>query len=461
MKRWILTITLLLAALVAGAQEGYVPAPENLAAREQFAADRFGIFIHWGLYAQPGQGEWVMQQKNLNYQEYARLANSFYPSKFDARAWVRAIKAGGARYITITSRHHDGFSLFRSAASPYNAVDGTPFGRDILGELAEACREEGIRLHFYYSHVDWGRTDYWPRGRTGHGTGRPDGKPGDWARYQAFMKAQLTELLTQYGPVGAIWFDGTWDKDDQPREAQPGIWGLYDQYALIHRLQPGCLVGNNHHLQPFPGEDIQIFEKDVPGENEAGFSPGQYVSRRLPLETCQTMNNSWGYNLTDRSYKSADDLIRYLVRTASKGANLLLNIGPRPDGTLPEEALSRLEAMGKWLEINGESIYGTQAGCIPEQPWGVTTQKGNVLYLHLLNPDAVPAGGTLTVELPAVDPAARRARFPKVRGAALLADGTPVACGQKKGTVTLTLPAAALSAAVSSADCVIALRFQP
>ena len=172
MKRWILTITLLLAALAAGAQEGYVPAPENLAAREQFAADRFGIFIHWGLYAQPGQGEWVMQQKNLDYQEYARLANSFYPSKFDARAWVRAIKAGGARYITITSRHHDGFSLFRSAASPYNAVDGTPFGRDILGELAEACREEGIRLHFYYSHVDWGRTDYWPRGRTGHGTGQ-------------------------------------------------------------------------------------------------------------------------------------------------------------------------------------------------------------------------------------------------------------------------------------------------
>jgi len=456
MKR-ILVIILSSLALAGGlrAQEGYVPSPENLAARERFAADRFGVFIHWGLYAQPGQGEWVMQQKNLDYREYARLANSFYPSKFDARAWVKAIKAGGARYITITSRHHDGFSLFRSAASSYNAADGTPFGRDILAELAQACREEGIRLHFYYSHVDWGRTDYWPRGRTGLGTGRPDGKEGDWAHYQAFMKAQLTELLTQYGPVGAIWFDGTWDKDDQPREAQPAIWGLYDQYSLIHRLQPGCLVGNNHHLDPFPGEDIQIFEKDVPGENEAGFSGTAGVSR-LPLETCQTMNHSWGYNLTDHSYKSADDLVRYLVRTASKGANLLLNIGPRPDGTLPGEAVARLEAMGKWLEINGESIYGTQAGCIPEQPWGVTTQKGNVLYLHLLNPDAVPASGTLTVELPAVDPTARRARFPKVRGAALLADGTPVAFGQKQGTVTLTIP----EPSAKTPDLVIALELR-
>ena len=440
MKRILVIIVALLAlGAGAGAQEGYVPTPENLAARERFAADRFGVFIHWGLYAQPGRGEWVMQQQNIDYREYARLANSFYPSKFDARAWVRAIKAGGARYITITSRHHDGFSLFRSAATPYNAVDGTPFGRDILGELAEACREEGIRLHFYYSHVDWGRTDYWPRGRSGLGTGRPDGKEGDWQHYLDFINRQLTELLTQYGPIGAIWFDGVWDHDAEPREAQPAIWNLYGQYALIHRLQPGCLVGNNHHLDPFPGEDIQIFEKDVPGENEAGFSGTAGVSR-LPLETCQTMNRSWGYNITDRAYKSADELIRYLARTASKGANLLLNIGPRPDGTLPEEALARLEEMGKWLQVNGESIYGTQAGCIPEQPWGVTTQKGNVLYLHLFKPQS-----ELTLELPG-----------KLKSAVLLAEGIPVAFKQKKGTVTLTIPIPA----ASTADQVVALTFR-
>ena len=390
----LLTTVLVLVSLCAEAQPSYTPSPENLAAREAFSNDRFGIFIHWGIYSMLGQGEWAMQLQNLNYQEYARLAGGFFPSRFDAREWVRAIKASGARYITITSRHHDGFSMFRSAASPYNIVDATPFGRDVIGELAEACREEGIRLHFYYSHLDWGRTDYWPRGRTGRGTGRPDGGEGDWKHYLDFVNAQLTELLTQYGPVGAIWFDGLWDMDARPRDEQPDIWNLYEQYALIHRLQPGCLVGNNHHIAPFGGEDIQIFERDLPGENEAGYSAGQEVSR-LPLETCQTMNRSWGYDIKDKDYKSADDLIRYLVRTAGKGANLLLNIGPRPDGTLPEEALERLAAMGAWMDVYGETIYGTQAGCTGAQEWGVSTQKGDVLYLHVLNPTDV-----LTLDLP-------------------------------------------------------------
>ena len=391
----ILLITVLAVVSISSkAQSSYTPSPENLAAREAFSSDRFGIFIHWGIYSMLGQGEWAMQLQNLNYKEYARLADGFYPSRFDAREWVRAIKASGARYITITSRHHDGFSMFRSAASPYNVVDATPFGRDVIGELAEACREEGIRLHFYYSHLDWGRTDYWPRGRTGRGTGRPDGTDGDWRHYLDFINAQLTELLTQYGPIGAIWFDGLWDMDARPRDEQPAIWNLDEQYSLIHRLQPDCLVGNNHHIAPFAGEDIQIFERDLPGENEAGYSAGQEVSR-LPLETCQTMNRSWGYDIKDKDYKSAEDLIRYLVRTAGKGANLLLNIGPRPDGTLPEEALERLAAIGAWMDVYGETIYGTEAGCTGAREWGVSTQKGDVLYLHVLNPADV-----LTLDLP-------------------------------------------------------------
>ena len=391
----ILLITVLAVVSISSkAQSSYTPSPENLAAREAFSSDRFGIFIHWGIYSMLGQGEWAMQLQNLNYKEYARLADGFYPSRFDAREWVRAIKASGARYITITSRHHDGFSMFRSAASPYNIVDATPFGRDVIGELAEACHEEGIRLHFYYSHLDWGRTDYWPRGRTGRGTGRPDGTDGDWRHYLDFVNAQLTELLTQYGPIGAIWFDGLWDMDARPRDEQPAIWNLDEQYSLIHRLQPGCLVGNNHHIAPFAGEDIQIFERDLPGENEAGYSAGQEVSR-LPLETCQTMNRSWGYDIKDKDYKSADDLIRYHVRTAGKGANLLLNIGPRPDGTLPEEALERLAAIGAWMDVYGETIYGTEAGCTGAQDWGVSTQKGDVLYLHVLNPAEM-----LTLDLP-------------------------------------------------------------
>ena len=373
----------------------YTPAEANLLARKEFSDARFGIFIHWGIYSMLGHGEWVMHNEDIDYREYPLLARGFNPSGFDAEQWVKTIKASGAKYLTITSRHHDGFSMYDSQASDYNIVKATPFGRDVLKELAEACAKEGITLNFYYSHLDWGRTDYWPLGRTGHGTGRPEGNPDGtiscgtgntadaWEHYMDFIDAQLTELLTGYGPVGAIWFDGVWDKDSSPREDQPMIWNLYRQYDLIHRLQPACLVGNNHHLLPFEGEDIQIFERDIPGKNEYGLS-GQEISP-LPLETCQTMNRSWGYRIADKDYKSADFLIKYLVRTAGKGANLLLNIGPRPDGTLPEEAVERLEAIGKWLAVNGETIYGTQGGCIPEQPWGVTTQKDDELYVHILD----------------------------------------------------------------------------
>ena len=198
----------------------------------------------------------------------------------------------------------------------------------------------------------------------------------------AFIDAQLTELLTQYGPIGAIWFDGYWDKDALNREELHKVWKLDHEYELIHKLQPACLVGNNHHVDTFPGEDIQIFERDVPGHNDYGYST-QQISR-LPLETCQTMNDSWGYRIKDLNYKSPEYLIKYLAQTAGKGANLLLNIGPRPDGTLPEEALTRLEAIGKWLSVNGEAIYGTEAGYVPEQLWGVSTQKDNKLYIHVL-----------------------------------------------------------------------------
>lgn len=434
MKKYIVSLLLGICALSATAQPGYKPSSENIATRQQFEADRFGIFIHWGIYAMLGHGEWVMENEGLDRNEYSQLAAGFCPSRFDADAWVRAIKASGAKYITITSRHHDGFSMFRSSASYYNVVDATPFGRDVIGELAKACEKEGIRLHFYYSHLDWGRTDY-PRGRTGLKSGRPDG--ADWRHYMDFVNAQLTELLTQYGPVGAIWFDGLWDQDAHPREEQPAIWNLYEQYELIHKLQPGCLVGNNHHLLPFEGEDIQIFERDIPGQNEFGLS-GQEISH-LPLETCQTMNWSWGYRITDKDYKSSEDLIRYLVNTAAKGANLLLNIGPRPDGTLPEQAIKRLEDMGKWLEANGEAIYGTTAGCVKDQEWGVSTQKGNVLYLHIMKHQE-----SIVLDMQN-----------KLISAEILG-GDKILTKQKKGVITITVP----EASEGTIDQIIKLTFK-
>ena len=359
-------------------ESGYVPSEANLKARQEFQDARFGIFLHWGLYSMLGAGEWAMNTHNIDWQEYAKLANAFYPHGFDAGEWVSAIKESGAGYICLTSRHHDGFSLWDTGQSDYNIVDATPYGKDVVKALADECGRQGVRLHLYYSLLDWYRDDY-PRGRTGAGTGRP-GTAVSYEHYYAFMKNQLTELLTSYGPVGAIWFDGVWDQDQNP-----GFdWRLRELYDHIHSLQPSCLVGNNHHLVPFEGEDIQIFERDLPGENTAGYSGNQGISR-LPLETCQTMNGMWGYKITDQDYKSAETLIRYLVRAAGRDANLLLNIGPQPDGRLPAAAVERLKEMGKWLKRYGESIYGTRGGDIPPHDWGVTTRKGNILYVHILD----------------------------------------------------------------------------
>lgn len=372
----LLTLLCICFAATVHAQTGYVPTPENLQAREAFRNDRFGVFLHWGLYSMLATGEWTMTNKNLDYREYAKLAGGFYPSRFDARAWVRAIKASGAGYICFTTRHHEGFSMFDTDYSDYNVVDATPFGRDVLRELAEACRAEGIRLHLYYSHIDWYREDC-PRGRTGLGTGRPHPE-GDWASYYSFMNNQLTELLTRYGPIGAVWFDGWWDQDQNP-----GFdWQLDEQYALVHRLQPACLVANNHHQHPFEGEDIQIFERDLPGENEAGLS-GQAIAG-LPLETCQTMNGMWGYKITDQQYKPARTLIRYLVGAAGRDANLLLNIGPQPDGDLPAVAVERLHEIGRWMEVYAPTVRGTRGGPVAPRPWGVTTHRDNTVFVHIL-----------------------------------------------------------------------------
>ena len=380
MKKFLMVAACLAAFSVMGqpmtAELPYEPAEENLQAREEFQDAKFGIFLHWGLYSMLGTGEWTMTNANINYKEYAKLADAFYPHNFDAAAWVSAIKASGAKYICFTSRHHDGFSMWDTDESCYNIVDATPYKTDIVKALAGECHRQGIKLHLYYSLIDWYRDDC-PRGRTGLGTGRP-GTSISYEHYYDFMSGQLTELLTNYGKIDAIWFDGIWDQDQNP----DFDWKMRGLYDLIHGIDASCLIGNNHHMVPFQGEDIQIFERDLPGENTAGLS-GQEISR-LPLETCQTMNGMWGYKITDLNYKSSRTLIHYLVRAAGRDANLLLNIGPQPDGSLPALALERLQEMGKWLDRYGESIYGTRGGDIPPHDWGVTTRKGNKLYVHLL-----------------------------------------------------------------------------
>ena len=415
LKRVALGITMSVCAGTAAFPQSYTPSPENLQARKEFQDNKFGIFLHWGIYSMTAQGEWYMNTRNIHRDEYAKMASGFYPSRFNAAEWVSAIKASGAKYITITSRHHDSFSMFDTKESDYDIVDATPFKRDVIKELAEECHKQGIKLHFYYSHLDWKREDY-TLGRKGRCTGLPKGKE-NWNTYYQFMNNQLTELLTNYGPIGAIWFDGVWD---QPEDFN---WQLEEQYAMIHKLQPTCLIGNNHHRTPYAGEDFQMFERDLPGENKAGLS-GQEVSA-LPLETCETMNHTWGYNIEDQKYKSTKTLIQLLVRAAGKNANLLMNIGPQPNGELPAVAVQRMKEMGEWMAQYGETIYGTRGGDVEPHPWGVSTRKENRLFIHVLDLQ----DKSLYVPLKA-----------KVKKAVQFVDGTPVSFVQDKEGVLLKFP---------------------
>lgn len=283
MKRVILIPAFLLVSILTNSQTPYIPSAENLKAREWFQDAKFGMFIHWGVYSILGDGEWVMNNQGIDKASYQKLPSFFNPVSYNPKEWVAVAKAAGMKYITITSKHHDGFAMWDSKLTDWDIIDRTPYGRDVIKMLADECKKEGIKLFFYHSHLDWYQENYFPRGRTGNASGRPES--GDWYKYLDYMDGQLRELLTGYGEIGGIWFDGIWDK-------KGADWRLGKTYKLIHDLQPACLVGNNHHLAPFEGEDFQMFEKDLPGHNTTGFSGEQEVGE-LPFETCETMNNSW------------------------------------------------------------------------------------------------------------------------------------------------------------------------
>jgi len=417
------------AAAATRAQPAYRPGVVNLAAREWFQNARFGLFVHWGVYSVLGDGEWVMNNRRIPAADYEKLPALFNPTDFDAAEWVALAKAAGMKYITITSKHHDGFAMFDSKVSDYNVVARTPYKKDVLKALADECRRQGLKLFFYYSQLDWHHADYFPRGRTGRDAGRPE--QGEWSRYIDYMDGQLRELLTNYGDIGGIWFDGWWDRPDAD-------WRLDHTYALIHQLQPQALIGANHHRRPFPGEDFQMFEKDLPGGKTADFNKDSEVGD-LPLETCETMNGAWGFNITDRRYKSTRDLIRYLVRAAGSNANFLLNVGPMPNGRIQPEFVTRLREMGAWLAKNGDAIYGTRGGPLTPQPWGVTTRRGNRVYVHVFD---APEKALLIPPLGA-----------RVRSARLLGAGRAAEFSEHEFGIVVKLPAEV----VDPIDTIVAL----
>lgn len=312
---------------------------------------RYGMFIHWGVYAIPARGEWVMYQEHIPHQEYAPLAAEFNPRRYEPDAWVRLAKEAGMRYMVMTTRHHDGYSLFDSQVSDFTAPK-TAAGRDLIREYVEACHRGGMPVGFYYSLLDWRYPAYFLG---------PQRDPAGWAELVAYVHAQVRELCTNYGRLDILWYDGGW-----PYTAAD--WRSEELNAMVRQLQPQIII-NDRSQTP---EDL-----DTPEQHIHPSPPGR------AWEACMTLNGSWGYNEADAEWKTPKQVIQMLVRCASGGGNLLLNIGPRADGSVPSESERVLRQVGAWLTANGGSIYGTQRSPFHTST-GLTTLKGNTLFLHVL-----------------------------------------------------------------------------
>lgn len=318
-----------------------------------------------------------MHADRIPVSEYEKLVAQFNPTRFNADEWVSIAADAGQKYMVITSRHHDGFSMYDTALSDYK-VTKTPFGRDPLHELADACaKRNDVKLGFYNSLLDWHHPAYRFRAESGLA----------WSDYVGFLHGQVRELCTNFGEIACIWFDGDWPRhalDESNAYFAAGGSFEYDKlYGMIHTLQPDAVVINNRHDKPLPGEDIQGFEQDLPGINSAGFNATTIFD--LPLEVCMTINDHWGYSADDVNVKSTAHLVHLLVHSASVGANYLLNVGPTALGEILPVHAKRLHGVGDWLKINGELVYGTRAGSIPPASTVVTTRKDNVQYVHVLD----------------------------------------------------------------------------
>ena len=383
MKKYITSFILLLSWSMLSAQD-YRPTDANMRSRKLFQDNKFGMFIHWGASSVLGDGEWVMENKGIHKEDYKKLLKVFNPVDFDAAKWVSTAKNAGMKYIVFITRHHDGFSNWDTKYADWK-ITNTHYKQDPLKLLAAECKKQGIQLGLYYSTLDWFRDDYpHETGRTGQKSGRTN--KTNYASYLQFMKNQLTELLTNYGPISCIWFDGHWDQTNPEGAADRSSridWKYDEIYGLIHKLQPATMIGNNHHLDPIAGEDFQMFEQDLPGQNTAGLN--FQSASVLPLESCVTMNDSWGFRITDHKYKSFNEIIRTLAGAAGRNSNLLLNVGPMPNGEIQKEFIDTLNLVGKWTKQYGHTIYGTRGGPMKPEKWGVSTQTDKQVFIHVFD----------------------------------------------------------------------------
>jgi alpha-L-fucosidase len=370
---------------------------------------KFGMFIHWGLYAipagewngvkVPGLGEWIQSGGKIPEPDYAKLQHQFNPVKYDAKKWVALAKQAGVKYIVITSKHHDGFCLFDSKLTDYDVM-GTPYGRDLLKPLADECHRQGIKICFYHSILDWHQ---------------PDAKGKDFPKYVEHLRGQLRELLTNYGPIGVLWFDGEWIPEWTEEQGR-------DLEKYLRSIQPDLIVNNRVGKRKQTPGDFGTPEQEIPATGTPGWD----------WETCMTMNDTWGFKKDDQNWKSPQDMLRKLVDITSKGGNFLLNVGPTAEGEIPPPSVERLEAMGRWLAANGESIYGTAASPFAKLDWGRCTRKPGTLYLHVFD---WPKDGRLVV--PGLEN--------KTRNAYLLADKDhkPLVVARAEKDIVISVPPAA------------------
>jgi alpha-L-fucosidase len=415
------------AAVVAAAEIPQETKKQHDARMDWFRQAKFGMFIHWGVYSVPAgewegkkdYAEWFLEQTKMPVSQYEKFRDQFNPVKFDAKKWVAAAKDAGVKYIVVTSKHHDGFAMFNTKLTDWGIMS-TPYKRDPMKPLAAACKEAGIKFCFYHSIMDWHHPDYRPR-RLWNDVAK--GAP-DFNRYVEFMKGQLKELLTNYGPIGVLWFDGEWEDTWAQDRGK-------DLYAYVRSLQPNIIVNNRvgknrSGMAGLSKGDDQVGDYGTPEQEiPAGGLPG------VDWESCMTMNDHWGYNKNDQNWKSPTTLIRNLIDIASKGGNYLLNVGPTAEGLIPEPGLQRLAEIGKWMKVNGQSIYGTTAGPLAKAPaWGRVTQKRDMLYLHVFD---WPTDGKLVVP---------PLKAKKVTAAYLLSDpdcSPLVATINKEGGIDVTL----------------------
>ncbi len=399
---------------------------------------RFGMFVHWGLYAIPagqwddrkwdqGGMEWIQKRANVPADVYAeRLLPQFKPKADFARQWAEVANAAGCKYVVFTNKHHEGFALHDSATTTFDAKDVT--GRDLHREIIEAVRSHGLRVGAYHSLWDW----HHEHAYAGPGTNNPDCQTMQGRNpeiYLQFLRSQVNEIVTNYGTLDVLWFDYS------SRQIQGESWKANELVALVRKHQPGIIINNrlyrspeagwhdDHHLAPFDNQygDFCTPEQRIPPTGVPG----------VDWETCMTINTTWGYSQHDHAWKSSQTLIRNLIDIASKGGNYLLNIGPMADGSVPQETVTRMHDIGRWMKVNGESIYGTTASPFANLAWGRCTKKqvdgATRLYLHVFD---WPADGKLVV--PAMDQ--------KVAGASLLAGGLALTVDQSAAGVVIGIP---------------------